>query len=691
MTERIKELRRFFIENRHHLAHRKQAVDPFLLASSFQRDKTPDVDRAVARLKYMLDNETPVVFKNERIALTRTLPRPPELFTGSELDSIKTKFRLHEKGEVCNINVDYPMLLDVGFDAKRVEINAVMKNFREKKDTDAVHYLEQMLIILDSVENLAEKYKKSAEEAGNTIVAESFAQIPAKPPASFLQALQMFRLLHFTMWCGNNYHNTLGRFDQYMLKYLSNDMDRGILNYNDALELVEEFFISLNRDSDLYPGMQQGDNGQSLVLGGLNPDGSDSYNVLSELCLKASLELKLIDPKINLRIHKNTPIEQYILGTQLTKQGLGFPQYSNDDIVIDGLVRLGYDRNDAFNYVVAACWEFIIPGRGMDIPNIDALSFVRAVEETTLQKLEVCQSYQQIEDFVKENILKQIDTICENTKNVYIFPAPFLSLMMEGCIERARDISHGSRYNNYGIHGTGISTAVDSMAAIKKYVFNTGEISAGTMVDALNKDFAGYENIQNKLRNEAPKFGNNDPFVDNIAVSLLNTFAESLKGRTNDRGGIFRAGTGSAMYYIWHSKDMPATADGRNKDEEFAANYSPSLFAQLKGPVSIIKSFTKPDLKQIINGGPLTLELHDTVFRTEEAVTKVALLVKSFMDLGGHQLQLNSVNLDTLLDARDHPEKHRNLIVRVWGWSGYFVELSREYQDHIIKRAEFTI
>ena len=251
----------------------------------------------------------------------------------------------------------------------------------------------------------------------------------------------MLRLLHFTMWCGNNYHNTLGRFDQYMYKYLKRDLDNGLLDYDDALELVEEFFLSLNRDSYLYPGMQQGDNGQSMVLGGLNEDGSDSYNMLSEICLKASLELKLIDPKINLRVSKNTPLDRYILGTQLTRQGLGFPQYSNDDVVIDGLIRLGYDRKDACNYVVAACWEFIIPGRGMDIPNIDALSFPKAVEEAVFTDLMHTRSYEEFFSYVKDNIKKQADEICENTKNLYIFPAPFISLMMEGCVENARDIS----------------------------------------------------------------------------------------------------------------------------------------------------------------------------------------------------------------------------------------------------------
>ncbi len=691
MRKRIKDLREFFVYDKAHHSCRQKPCDPMLLASEFQRNNTSDTDRAVVRLKYMLDNEKPVVFRNEKIALMRTIPNPPELFTEEEMEAIKTSHRIHERGEVCNINVDYSMLLDMGFNAKRREISESIKKFQGCNDAASVHYLEQLISILDSVETLAKRYRIEAEKVGNMVVAENFAHIPENPPATFLQALQMLRLLHFTMWCGNNYHNTLGRFDQYMYKYLKNDMDKGLLDYDDALELVEEFFLSLNRDSDLYPGMQQGDNGQSLVLGGLNEDGSDSYNVLSEICLKASLELKLIDPKINLRVSKNTPIERYILGSQLTKQGLGFPQYSNDDVVIDGLIRLGYDKKDAYNYVVAACWEFIIPGRGMDIPNIDALSFVKAVQDAAFEKLGHSRNFEEFFYFVKENIRKQADEICKNTKNLYIFPSPFISLMMEGCVENAKDISIGNRYNNYGIHGTGISTAVDSLASIKKYVFETGEISAETIIRALKNNFNGYEQIRNKLRYEAPKFGNDDDYVDSIAVSLLDSFAESLHNRKNERNGIFRPGTGSAMYYIWHSKNTPATPDGRDSCEEFAANYSPSMFARLKGPISIIKSFAKPDLKKVINGGPLTLELHDTVFRTPEAVSKVAMLVKSFIDLGGHQLQLNSVNRDTLLDAQKNPEKYRNLIVRVWGWSGYFVELSKEYQDHIIKRAELSI
>ena len=145
------------------------------------------------------------------------------------------------------------------------------------------------------------------------------------------------------------------------------------------------------------------------------------------------------------------------------------------------------------------------------------------------------------------------------------------------------------------------------------------------------------------------------------------------------------------MYYLWHAKDVGASPDGRKKGEPLSANYSPALRVKTKGPVSIIKSFTKPDLTQVINGGPLTLELHDSVFRNAESIQKVAMLVKSYVDMGGHQLQLNTVNRETLLQAQQHPEQHRNVIVRVWGWSGYFVELDKEYQDHIIQRAELKI
>lgn len=690
MRERIRKMRDFFVTEKGQKAFWQPKEDEFVLARRFAAKNTSDVDRSAERLIYVLEKEKPVLFFDERIAFTRTVQTIPELFLPEEMEELRKTHWIHEKGDVCNISVDYTRLLYTGLLPQREKLSELKERFKRSKDEKKAHYVELQMDLIDHVLALSERYRALALEEGNEVVAKTLARIPAQAPTSFLEALQMFRILHYVMWCGRNYHNTIGRFDQYMYPYFQKDMEAGLYDEESALELLEEFFLTFNRDSDLYPGMQQGDNGQSMVLGGQNEDGSDSYNLLSELCLKASLELKLIDPKINLRVHKNTPLKTYILGTELTKQGLGFPQYSNDDVVIEGLMELGYERKDACQYVVAACWEFIVPGNAMDIPNIEAISFAKAVSEAT-DHLKECEDYEEFYERVRENLSRQADVLCEKIKNVYLFPAPFLSLMMEGCSENGRDISEGCRYNNYGFHGTGIATAADSLAAVKKYVFEEKSVGKEELMDALKKDFAGYEMLCNRLRYEAPKMGNHDSYVDDIAARLLSDFADTLKGRRNDRGGIFRAGTGSAMYYIWHGQEVPATPDGRHRGENLGANYSPSLFCRLDGPVSIIQSFAKPDLKQVINGGPLTLELHDTVFRTEESVEKVAMLVKSFMDLGGHQLQLNAVNRDTMLDAQKHPENYRNLIVRVWGWSGYFVELDKEYQDHIIQRMELAV
>ena len=326
MNERIRKMRDFFVLEKGQRAHWQPAEDPYVLADVYEKENMADVDRSAQRLLYVLNKEVPVLFGDERIAFTRTVQTIPEIFTEKEMEALQAAHWIHEKGDLCNISVDYTRLMNTGLVPKKEELETVKAEFAAAGDSKKAHYVDLQIQILDAVLALAERYRKLAEKEGNTVVAQSLAKVPAYAPENFLEALQMFRILHFTMWCGRNYHNTVGRFDQYMFPYLKADMDKGIYNEESALDLLEEFFLTFNRDSDLYVGMQQGDNGQSMVLGGLNPDGTDSYNLLSELCLKASLELKVIDPKINLRVNKNTPQETYVLGTRLTKQGLGFPQ-----------------------------------------------------------------------------------------------------------------------------------------------------------------------------------------------------------------------------------------------------------------------------------------------------------------------------------------------------------------------------
>jgi formate C-acetyltransferase len=268
--------------------------------------------------------------------------------------------------------------------------------------------------------------------------------------------------------------------------------------------------------------------------------------------------------------------------------------------------------------------------------------------------------------------------------------ARYLSLFVDGCLESGRDIfSGGAKYNNFGCHGTGIAPAADALAAIKRCVYDDGSIGKDELLTALDSDFAGAEELRHRLC-DCPKMGNNDDFVDGIAAQLMDMFADAMNGIPNGIGGIWRAGTGSAFGYAKGLK-CPATADGRHAGEYFGCSFSPAITTRLAGPLSVIKSFTKHDLTRISNGGPLTMELHDTVLRNEDGEKKVAQLVRAYINLGGHQLQLNAVNRDTLLDAEAHPEKYPNLIVRVWGWSGYFCEIEKKYRDHIIKRTEFVL
>jgi len=684
-TPYIKKLRKRFIDDCEQKKYHQAPIDKFELAERYAAKKHSDTERAVLRLQAVLEAENPYVWEDEKIALIRTVTVLPEIFTMVEMDELRQKYTIHEQGKVCNITPDYSLLLDCGFDAKRKEINSQLST----ADAGQMELLVGMLRTLDIIEDFASRYHVAAVTAGNSIVAESFSIIPAKPPQTFLQALQFLRLLHYCLWTSFNYHNTLGRFDQYLYPYLKADMESGLIDEEIALEQLEEFFLSCNKDSDLYTGMQQGDNGQSIVLGGFDENGKGRYNKLSQLCLDACESLKLIDPKINLRVSSKTPLSLYEKGSRLTKLGLGFPQYSNDDIVVPCLLSWGYRSEDAYNYTVAACWEVIIPGYGMDIPNINGLSFAAAVQES-MPVLPNKKNFNAFLDTVHSTIDSKVSKLIDPIGEVYMEPAPLMSMMMHDCITTMRDISHGSRYNNYGIHGTGLSTAVDSLAAIRHYVFEEKFFSAQQMLDMVENDFQGFEKENNILRYEAPKMGNDDDKVDSLATQLLDWFADAVKNRTNSRGGIYRVGTGSAMYYIWHAVDEPASADGRRRGEPLACNYSPSLFSRCSGPISIIKSFSKPNLNRVANGGPLTIELHDMIFRDDESIRKVAMFVKSFMDMGGHQMQINTINRDTLLDARKHPENHRNLIVRVWGWSGYYVELDEVYQDHILKRTELS-
>jgi len=656
----------YIVSKKHHQFRRDHA-EYVCIAEEYKKLGLSPKERMTRRFELLSSLETPVFLPDEKICFMRTVKTIPDCFTSDEWDDIKSKHFIHELGYMSNLSPNYEDAIKYGLLAKRESADEYGKR------------------IIDCILDLTDRYREEALKQGKTEIAEVLSRVPKYGASSFREALQSFRIIHFSLWLEGNYHNTVGRFDKYMYPYLKADMDKGLYTEETALELLEDFFISFNKDSDLYVGVQQGDNGQSMVLGGVDEDGNEIFNLLSKLCLKSSRDLLLIDPKINLRVSKNTPTEVYELGSELTKAGLGFPQYSNDDVVIDGLCKLGYDIRDARDYVVAACWEFIIPKVGADVANIGALSFPKIIDICLHKHLDSCETFADFMDKVHDEIKIEADSICDNIKDLWFVPSPFMNTLIDG------GIYDGAKYNNFGIHGTGIATAADSLAAIEKYIYNDKSISKSALVEAVDSDFALHPEILPILRFESPKMGNNDASGDSKACDLLKVFADSLEGKRNCRGGIYRAGTGSAMYYLWHANEIGASPDGRRKGEPFGTNFSPSLFAKIKGPISVIKSFTKPELSRVINGGPLTLEFASSMFSDAESIKKVASLVKAYIDMGGHQLQLNTVNTDTLKAAQSDPDRYRQLVVRIWGWSAYFVELDRDYQDHVLRRQQYSI
>ena len=659
-------LKSYIIDRKHH-QFRKDYEEHSNLSTTYKELGLSPKERMTRRFELLAGLETPVFLPDEKICFIRTVKNIPDCFTEDEWAEIKGKYFIHELGYMSNLSPNYERVIASGLLAERENADEYGKR------------------IIDAILDLTNRYQKKAVEEGKMELAKVLERVPAYGATSFYEALQSFRIIHYSLWLEGNYHNTVGRLDKYMYPYLKADMEKGLYTRETALEMVEDFFLSFNKDSDLYVGVQQGDNGQSLVLGGIDENGEEVFNLLSELCLEASRNILMIDPKINLRVSKKTPLRVYELGSELTKAGLGFPQYSNDDIVIEGLQKLGYEYKDACDYAMAACWEFIIPNVGGDVGNIGALSFPKMIDICLHKYLMECETFEEFLGKVKEEIQKECDAICDNIKDLWFVPSPFMNIMIDG------GIYDGAKYNNFGLHGTGVATAADSLAAISKYIYDEKRFTKEALIEAVDSDFELHSEMLPILRFEAPKMGNNEELPDDMTVQLLKMFADSLKGKKNCRGGVYRAGTGSAMYYLWHANEIGASPDGRRKGEPFGTNFSASLFAKINGPLSVIKSFTKPDFTENTNGGPLTLEFASSMFKDEESVKKVAALVKAYIDMGGHQLQLNAVNSEMLKAAQENPEAHRQLVVRIWGWSAYFVELDKEYQEHVLRRQQYRV
>ncbi len=677
------------------LSYLRQDSAPDVLGDC-QRQNLSLMERWARRTRRQCEAERVVIDPEERIVFTRTIPTIPPVYDETDWNGFFGARKPNQLRLVANICADWEMLLSQGLLGRK-------KAALQARDTlsdhpEAIQFLDCAIDSIEVVIELAQRYAVEARRMGKEDVAAILDRVPAHPARTFHEALQSIRICHSVLWLSGHWHMCLGRFDQYMWPYLSSDLGSGRLSEEEAEELIAEFFIALNKDTDLYHGVQQGDNGQSIMLGGIKRDGSDAVNPLTRMVLHVANDVCMIDPKINLRVNSLTEPQLLELAAELTRKGLGFPQYSNDEVVIPALVSHGYDLEDARDYTVAACWEFIIPGKGMEIVNIGAVSFPEAANRGIIEGLSNGGDFEEIKGIAERSIREQVSNLVDIKSKVLILPAPFYSVFMNDCLETGKDISRHAKYGNFGIHGAGSSNAADALAAVKKFIFEEKSIKPVELIEALEADFAGYESIRKDLIDEGPKVGNNDGAADGVLVFLFDAFAEACEN-TRDNGRIIRPGTGTAMYYVWLARGhedliepvVGATADGRKKGDFFASSLAPSPGVRVRGPVSVLQSFSKIDYSRVYNGGPITIELSDTVFSDDESLHKVALFIQSFAKLGCQQLQLNTLNSETLEDAKLHPERHKNLVVRVWGWSGYFCELDPEYQDHIIARNKFLV
>ena len=656
MTDRIKELLAFLKSK----DYRNLRIDNEI------GEVTEEMKTATCKIDYFCDflsKEKPIIFENDRIGFHRYQKKVPsfELAWG-------------------NFVADYEFFLKNGF----YGIYNLLESKRNSADSEKLRFINDAQLALNAVFDLMKRYKKIAQGE----MKEALENLLKGAPATFLEALICVKIMNYTLRVNCVNHVTLGRFDQYMHPFYKSDLEKGKTKEY-LFELTEEFFINLNFDTDIYFGAQQGDNGQSMMLGGYDKYGNDCFNEFSEVCMNASLELRLIDPKINLRVSKKTPDSIYRFGTLMTKQGLGFPQYSNDDVVIPGLLKIGHSKEEAHNYSVAACWEFIMPNR-YDITNYSHLNYLAMVDTAVKEHLTECKSFDELLQYVYENIEKRANKMLEFVSGYEQKDDTYYSLFFKYSVEECREYHRCGVPCNFGCHGTGLANAADSLAAIKKTVFEEKTLSAEKLLAVLEANFEGYEEIRNTLL-ACPKLGNNDDYVDLIAVGLMEKYSSCFAAMRLSDGGYMRPGTGSAQTYIKEGSLVGATADGRFAAAPLSASHSPSITAHTAGLLSVLQSLTKFDLSRIINGGPTTIEIHEQVFRNDYGIDKVAELVKIFVELGGHQLQLNSISRETLLEAQKHPELHPDLIVRVWGWSGYFNELDVEFQNHIISRTEYTV
>jgi formate C-acetyltransferase len=647
-------------------------------------------------------------------------------------DEIKTTidegllFHYYLNRSIGHITVNYERVLKEGLNGikEKIKENLNKIDFEHEGSLKKLYLLNAMLIVCDAAINFARRYadearrlaslEKGLRKAELEKIAEICEHVPANPARTFYEALQSFWFIHLILNLEtNSYAISPGRFDQYMYPYYKRDLVEGRLTEDEAKELLECLWIKFNeltvaKEGGTAKASTTYNDFQNLNLGGLTKDGEDAVNELSYLCLEVTGELKLPQPQVTVLISNKTPEDFLIKACEVIRMGFGMPSLVNFDELTLSMLDKGVTLEDAWRYgCVNGCVEPCVQGKEdmasggyINLAKCLELALNSGVNPITGRqigpKTEDPRNFTKFDDLI-EAFKKQLQHAI-NLKVVYdniarqvyaeFCPVPFTSMLIDDCIERGRDYHDGGAHYNIPLAcGVGIGTVANSLAAIKKLVFEEKTINMATLVEALAKNFEGYEQLRQVLINKAPKYGNDDEYTDYLAREVLDLFCAMLKKHHNRYGVPYTANIIPTTTHIYFGDLTGATPDGRRAREPLSEGASPVQGTDTNGPTAVIKSVAKLNHAKC-SGVLLNMKFHPMALNGEDRLRKFAKLIRTFFELGGHHVQFNVVSAETLRDAQKHPEKYRDLIVRVAGYSDYFVRLSKELQDEIISRTE---
>lgn len=641
----------------------------------------------------------------------------------------------------AHLAVNYERILKDGLKGyeKRVKECKASLDLTDPDSIDKYCFYNAVLIVLDAVRAFANRYsvlaKKLAEMELNQErklelleMSRICAKVPYEPAETFQEAVQSVWFIQLILQIESNGHSlSYGRFDQYMYPYYDRDIKNGNITETEALELLTCLWIktlTINKVRSQAHTLSSAGSPmyQNVTIAGQTTDKKDAVNDLSFLVLKSVAQTRLTQPNLTVRYHKNINKQFFDECVEVMRLGFGMPALNNDEIIIPSFMDWGVKEEDAYNYSAIGCVETAVPGKwGYRCTGMSYINFPRMLLCTMNNGVDLTSNkrftkgygyFTEMESY--EELLKAWDkTVREITRYSVIVenvidkaserdvPDVLCSALTDDCIARGKTIKEGGAVYDF-ISGlqVGIANMADCLAAIKKLVYEEKKITRQELWDAILDDFSspGNKKIQEMLIREAPKYGNDDDYVDQLIVEAYDSYIDEIKKYPNTRynrgpiGGIRYAGTSSISANVGQGMSTMATPDGRNAFEPLAEGCSPAHNSDKNGPTAVFKSVSKLRTNKITGGVLLNQKMTPQMLSTEENRQKLELLIQTFFNrLHGYHVQYNIVSKETLIDAQKYPEKHKDLIVRVAGYSAFFNVLSKKTQDDIIGRTEQSL